>query len=63
AYTTIETRGTLTRPITTATGRVRAEGRVVNAGRKIVTAEVRVTDSQGRLLAHGGSTLLVIASG
>ncbi|HRI19237.1 MAG TPA: PaaI family thioesterase, partial [Burkholderiaceae bacterium] len=36
AYTTIETRGTLTRPITTDTGRVRAEGRVVNAGRKIV---------------------------
>ena len=63
AYTTIETRGTLTRPITTDTGRVRAEGRVVNAGRKIVTAEVRVTDARGRLLAHGGSTLLVLAPG
>lgn len=60
-YTTVETRGTLTRPITIATGRVRAEGRVVNAGRQIVSAEVRVTDAAGRLLAHGGSTLLVLA--
>lgn len=60
-YTTTETRGTLTRAITPETGRVRAEGRVVHAGRQIITAEVRVTDLRGRLLAHGGSTLLVLA--
>jgi uncharacterized protein (TIGR00369 family) len=61
AYTTVETHGALTRAITLATGRVRAEGRVVNAGRQIITSEVRVTDAKGRLLAHGGSTLLVLA--
>ena len=49
-----------TRPILADTGRVRAEGRVVSRGRQVVTAEAKVMDAQGRVLAHGTSTLLVL---
>ncbi len=61
-YTTVETHGNFTRPIPPDSGTIRAEGRVVNQGRSLITAEVRVVDSQGRLLAHGGSTLMVLAA-
>ncbi len=61
AYTTIETKGNFSRPIKPDTGRVRAEGRVVNQGRQIITAEARVLAADGRVLAHGTSTLLVLA--
>jgi uncharacterized protein (TIGR00369 family) len=60
AYTTVETKANFTRPILADTGRVRAEGRVVSQGRQVVTAEAKVTDAQGRVLAHGTSTLLVL---
>jgi uncharacterized protein (TIGR00369 family) len=62
-YTTIETKANLSRPITKDTGRVRAEGRVINRGRQIISADARITDAKGRLLAHGTSTLLVFAGG
>jgi uncharacterized protein (TIGR00369 family) len=59
-YTTVETKGNFVRPITPTTGLVRTEGTVVAVGRTIITAEGRITDAQGRLLAHGTSTLLVL---
>lgn len=63
SYTTVETKGNFVRAITPQTGRVRAEGRVVAAGRKIITTEGKITDSGGRLLAHGTSTLIVLRPG
>jgi len=59
-YTTVETKANFSRPITPDTGRVRAEGRVVGKGRTIITAEGKIFDAGGRLLAHGGSTLMVL---
>ena len=59
ASTTLEFKISLVRPITPETGPIRAEGIVLNRGRRIGTAEGRVTDSQGRLLAHGTTTCLV----
>lgn len=61
-YTTVETKGNLTRPINADTGRVRAEANVVNRGRHIITAEARVLDAGGRILAHGTSTLMVFGN-
>lgn len=61
AYTTVETKGNFSRPIKADTGRVRAEGRVVSQGRQIITTEARVLAADGRILAHGTSTLLVLA--
>jgi uncharacterized protein (TIGR00369 family) len=60
ACTTVETKANFTRPIQADTGRVRAEGRILSRGRQLVTAEAKVTDARGRLLAHGTSTLLVL---
>ena len=59
AQTTVEFKISLVRPITPQTGRITAEGRVLNCGRRVGTAEGRLTDSNGRLLAHGTTTCLI----
>ena len=62
-YTTLELKVNFTRPLTTETGRVLAEGVVVHAGSRVATAEGRVFSAEtGKLLAHGTSTLLVLGS-
>jgi uncharacterized protein (TIGR00369 family) len=63
AYTTIETKANFSRPITADMGRVRAEANIVGRGRRVLSAEARVTDARGRLLAHGTSTLMVLNGG
>lgn len=62
AYTTVETKGNFSRPITKETGRVRAEGRIVSTGRNIMSSEARVLSKDGKVLAHGTSTLLVLGA-
>jgi uncharacterized protein (TIGR00369 family) len=57
--TTLEFKISLLRPITPETGLIKAEGVVLNCGRRIGTAEGRITDQQGRLLAHGTTTCLI----
>jgi acyl-coenzyme A thioesterase PaaI-like protein len=47
------------RPITPETGVIRAEGVVLSRGRRVGTAEGRITDGKGRLLAHGTTTCLI----
>jgi len=59
SQTTLEFKISLVRPITPETGTIRAEGIVLNCGRRIGTAEGRVTDAKGRLLAHGTTTCLI----
>jgi uncharacterized protein (TIGR00369 family) len=58
-YTTLEFKVSLVRPITADTGPVRAEGLVISSGRRVATAEGRLTDARGRLLAHATTTCLV----
>jgi uncharacterized protein (TIGR00369 family) len=60
--TTLEFKISLLRPITPETGEVRAEGIVLSRGRRVGTAEGRVTDGKGRLLAHGTTTCLIFQS-
>jgi uncharacterized protein (TIGR00369 family) len=57
--TTLEFKISLLRPITPETGPIKAEGVVLSCGRRVGTAEGRVTDQQGRLLAHGTTTCLI----
>jgi uncharacterized protein (TIGR00369 family) len=57
--TTLEFKVSLLRPITPQTGLIKAEGVVLNCGRRVGTAEGRITDAQGRLLAHGTTTCLI----
>src|SRR3954454_13396790 len=58
-YTTLEFKISFIRGMTKDTGAVRPEGRVLNVGRGAATAEARITDSKGRLLAHATTTCLV----
>jgi len=58
-YTTLELKVAYHRPMTKDTGPVRAEGKVIQAGRRAAFAEGRITDEQGRLYATATSTLLV----
>ena len=57
--TTLEFKISLVRPITPETGMIKAEGLVLSRGRRIGTAEGRVTDANGRLVAHGTTTCLI----
>ena len=57
--TTLEFKISLLRPITPETGLITAEGVVMSRGRRIGTAEGRITDGQGRLLVHGTTTCLI----
>jgi len=59
-YTTIETKANFARPITKDTGRVRAEARVAARGRQIISSEARVLSRDGKVLAHGTSTIMVL---
>jgi len=58
-YTTLEFKISFIRGMTRDTGPVRSEGRTLNVGRRTATAEARITDANGRLLAHATTTCLV----
>lgn len=59
-YSTATLTAHLTRAITARTGKLTIEGWVVHRGSRLVTAEGRVTDEQGRLFAHGSATFAII---
>jgi uncharacterized protein (TIGR00369 family) len=59
AQTTLEFKISLVRPITPQTGLVKAEGKVISCGRRVGTAEGKLTDKDGRVLAHGTTTCLI----
>lgn len=59
-YTTVETKVNFTRPIPPDGSPVRCEGRVVTRGRQIATAEARLLSADGKILAHGTSTLILL---
>jgi uncharacterized protein (TIGR00369 family) len=59
-YSTIETKVNFTRPITAATGILKAIGTAVHTGKKTGTAEGRLVDSAGALYAHGTTTIILI---
>ena len=61
SYTTVETKVNFTRPLRADGGPVRCEGQVVARGRQIATAEARLYTSDGKLAAHGTSTLMIFA--
>ena len=58
-YTTLEIKVNMVRPITEKTGLIRAEGRSLHVGRRSATAEGRIIDASGTLLAHGTTTCIV----
>jgi uncharacterized protein (TIGR00369 family) len=61
--TTLEFKISFIRPIKQDIGQITAEGLVLNCGRTVGTAEGRITDAKGRLLAHGTTTCLIMDRG
>jgi uncharacterized protein (TIGR00369 family) len=59
-YTTVETKVNMTRGIRAEEGKVRCEGRLLSSGKQIATAEARLLSADGKLLAHGTSTLIIL---
>jgi uncharacterized protein (TIGR00369 family) len=59
AWTTLELKLNLVRPLTKDTGPVRAEGRVIHRGRSVATSEGDVKDSTGKLYAHATTTCMI----
>jgi uncharacterized protein (TIGR00369 family) len=60
SYATVEIKINYVRAVTSETGEVRAEGKVINAGKRIATAEGRLVDPAGKLYAHGTTTCLIL---
>ncbi len=60
SYTTLELKVAYHKAMTSQTGPLRAEGRVLSIGRRVAFAEARLVDAAGRLHASATSTLLVI---
>ena len=56
AYTTIEFKVNLVRPMFDTTGEVVCTARVIHMGRTIATSEGESRDAQGKLIAHGTET-------
>jgi uncharacterized protein (TIGR00369 family) len=48
------------KPLTMASGTIRAEGWILNLGRTTATAEGRILDGAGRVCMHGTSTLALL---
>ena len=56
--TTVDLKLNYLKPV--RTGRLRAEGRCLRAGRQVSYAEASVLDEAGGLIAHGTSTLMAL---
>ena len=58
-YTTLEIKVNYIRAMTSKTGKVYCEGKIIYVGGRTATAEARITDEQGKLYAHGTTTCIV----
>ena len=59
-YTTLELKVNYIRTVPVDGRRLRAEGTVIHVGRRVATAEGRVLDERGKLVAHGSTTCMVL---
>ncbi|RZU48995.1 uncharacterized protein (TIGR00369 family) [Krasilnikovia cinnamomea] len=58
-YTSQDLNVKFLRAVTVASGRLRCEGVVIQRGRRTAYAEARMTDADGRLVAHATSSCLI----
>lgn len=59
-FTTLDIRINYLRPVTLDSGEITAVGTVIQSGRKVAYCEARMTDQNGKLLAHGTGSCLVM---
>ena len=60
-YTTVDMTISFVRAAFERTGKLRCEGKVIHAGSRIATAEGRLFDAAGKLIAHGSETCMILA--
>jgi uncharacterized protein (TIGR00369 family) len=60
AYTTLELKVNLVKPLTVNTPSVVATGQVISLGRRVATASGQITGPDGTLYAHATTTCLVV---
>jgi len=60
-YTSLEIKIAYHKRITPQTGELRIEGRIASRGARVGSAEGRITDAKGELLASGTTTCLIFA--
>ena len=58
-FTTVEMNITYVRPVQAATGTLRCEGVLLHSGGRVASAEGKVYDAAGNLVAHGSETCLI----
>jgi uncharacterized protein (TIGR00369 family) len=58
-FTTLEIKVNYVRPMFDNTGEVRCEAAVINMGKTVATADGKIVDGKGRLIAHGTTTCLM----
>lgn len=58
-YITLEIKVNMVRPLTDAVPLVRAEGKVIHAGKQVATAEGRIVGPDGKIYAHATTTCLI----
>ena len=59
-YTTLELKVNMVRALNETVPFVRAEGKVIHAGRQVATAEGRIVGPDGKLYAHATTTCLIL---
>lgn len=63
AYTTVEFKVNLVRPLFEHSGEVICEGKVIHVGRTIATSEATLKTAEGKLIAHGTETCAIFPLG
>ena len=58
-YTTLEIKVNMLRALSDAVPLVRAEGKVIHAGRQVATAEGRIVGADGKIYAHATTTCMI----
>lgn len=58
-YSTIELKINFIRPLSSKTGKVLCEARVIHTGGRIATAEGKLVDKDGKLYAHATTTCII----
>jgi uncharacterized protein (TIGR00369 family) len=61
-YTTLELKVNIVKAIGKDTGFLRAEGKLIHAGRSTAVAEGRLIDESGKLYAHATTTCMILRS-
>lgn len=58
-YTTLELKANFIRSVRADGNRLTGVGHTIHVGRRIATAEARITDTGGKLIAHGSCTCMI----